>query len=435
MKHMKSSVHAPVAPVTVEATALEPELCRDIMLKTMFRRNMTLTSDVARALCVLPPVVQEMVEFCRENGLVETLGMRGTEGAAELRYQLTDAGKQRAMDALEQSEYYGALPVTLEEFREQTKRQSITDVAITKERLEGSMQHLVLPDDMLDQLGPAVNSGKSVLLYGPPGNGKSSISNGIRDALGDKIFVPRFIEYEGQVISVYDPIVHSEVEDDGSSSSNLRRATNHDPRYVLCRRPTVMTGGELTLDMLDLNYNKISKTYQAPLQLKATGGVFIVDDLGRQQEPPQALINRWIVPMEGGYDILSLQSGQKFIVPFDTLVIFSTNFAPAELFDGAALRRIYYKILIDGPTRDDFIKVFFKVCQAYKIKPSEEVITHLLANKYPSVDNNFASYHAPFLIDQMLSICEYEQRERGMSIELVDRAWENLFVKERVIAK
>jgi len=163
--------------------------------------------------------------------------------------------------------------------------------------------------------------------------------------------------------------------------------------------------------------------------------VFIVDDLGRQQEPPQALINRWIVPMEGGYDILSLQSGQKFVVPFDTLVIFSTNFAPAELFDGAALRRIYYKILIDGPCRDDFIKVFLKVCQAYKIKPSEEVLTHLLTNKYPEVDNLFASYHAPFLIDQMLSICEYEQRERGMSVELVDRAWENLFVKDRTIAK
>lgn len=435
MKHMKSSVHAPVPPISLEATGLELELCRDIMLKTMFRRNLTLVSDIARALCVLPPVVQELVELCRESGMVETLGIRGSEGASELRYQLTDSGKQRATDALEQSEYYGAFPVTLDAFKEQTKRQSITDVAITKERLEGSMQHLVLPDGLLDQLGPAVNSGKSVLLYGPPGNGKSSISNGIRDALGDKIFVPRFIEYEGQVISVYDPIVHSEVEDDGASSTALRRQTNHDPRYVLCRRPTVMTGGELTLDMLDLNYNKISKTYQAPLQLKATGGVFIVDDLGRQQEPPQALINRWIVPMEGGYDILSLQSGQKFVVPFDTLVIFSTNFAPAELFDGAALRRIYYKILIDGPTRDDFIKVFFKVCQAYKIKPSEEVITHLLANKYPSVDNLFASYHAPFLIDQMLSICEYEQRERIMSIDLVDRAWENLFVKERTIAK
>lgn len=435
MKHMSSSVHAPIAPLTLEATGLEVVLCRDILLKTMFRRNMSLVADLAAALSVVPPVIIELIEICRQSGLIETLGFRGSDANAQLRYQLTESGKSRALDALEQSEYYGALPVTLEDFKEQTKRQSITDVAITKDRLEGSMQHLVLPPDMLDQLGPAVNSGKSVLLYGPPGNGKSSISNGIRDALGDKIFVPRFIEYAGQVISVYDPIVHNEVEADPQAAEALRRPNDHDPRYVLCRRPTVMTGGELTLDMLDLNYNKISKTYQAPLQLKATGGVFIVDDLGRQQEPPQALINRWIVPMEGGYDILSLVSGQKFVVPFDTLVIFSTNFAPAELFDGAALRRIYYKILVDGPSREDFIKVFVKVCQAYKIKPSEEVLTHLLTNKYPEVDNLFASYHAPFLIDQMLSICEYEQRDREMTIDLVDRAWENLFVKERTIAK
>ena len=366
MKHMTSAVHAPTPPLTLADTGLEMVLCRDILLKTVFRRNLSLASEIADALCILPPVAMELIEICRENGLLETLGIRSANSSTELRYQLTEGGKSRALDALAQSEYFGALPIRMEDFRAQAARQSITDVAITKERLQGSMSHLVLPDGMLDQLGPAVNSGKSVLLYGPPGNGKSSISNGIRDALGDKIFVPRVIEYAGQVISVYDPIVHTETDADAHDPSSLRRAIQHDPRYVLCRRPTVMTGGELTLDMLDLNFNQTSRTYQAPLQLKATGGVFIVDDLGRQQEPPQALINRWIVPMEGGYDILSLQSGQKFMVPFDTLVIFSTNFAPAELFDGAALRRIYYKILIDGPNREDFIKVFLKWLSAMR---------------------------------------------------------------------
>ena len=434
MKHMTSTVHAPVAPTTLADTGLERVLCRDILLKTVFRRNLSLVSEIANAMSVLPPVAAELIEICREENLIETLGARGASTAAELRYQLTDSGRSRAIDALAQSEYYGALPVTLDAFQEQTKRQSITDVAITKERLEGSMKHLILPTGMLDQLGPAVNSGKSVLLYGPPGNGKSSISNGIRDALGDRVFVPRTLVYSGQVISVYDPIVHSEAVDDENPNS-LRRAAAHDPRYVLCRRPTVMTGGELTLDMLDLNYNAVSRTYQAPLQLKATGGVFIVDDLGRQQEPPQALINRWIVPMENGIDILSLQSGEKFVVPFDTLVIFSTNFAPHELFDGAALRRIAYKILVDGPNRDDFIKIFLLMCKKHRLKPSEEVLTHLLTKKYPEVNNLYANYHGPFLIDQMLSICEYEQRERTMTVDLVDRAWENLFVKERDISK
>ena len=422
---------APASPVNIEDLGLEIVLMRDILLKTMFRRNLTTRLEVAEALCVTPPIAQELIDICREGNLIETLGARGALPTAELRYQLTEGGRARALDALQQSEYYGPLPVPMDSYWKQTARQSITDAEITQERLEASMSHLVLPAGMLDQLGPAVNSGRSVLLYGPPGNGKSSISNGIRDALGDNIYVPQFLEYAGQVISVYDPIVHTLAKiarDDGTS---LRRSgPDFDQRYVLCRRPSVMTGGELTLDMLDLNFNQVSRTYQAPLQLKATGGVFIVDDLGRQTEPPQALINRWIVPMESSFDILSLTSGQKFMVPFDTLVIFSTNFQPSEMFDGAALRRIYYKIKVDNPSREDFIKVFVKTARHYKINPDEEVLTYLLKHRYPEVGNQFANYHAPFLIDQMLSICEYEGRERKMSIDLVDRAWENLFVDE-----
>ncbi len=424
---------APRAPLRLEETGLELVLMRDILLKTMFRRSLTSMLDIANALCVTPPIATELVEAGRTDNLIETLGSIATASSGEVRYQLTESGKARALDALAQSEYYGALPVPLEDYWKQTARQSIGDAVITQERLENSMSHLVLPAGMLDQLGPAVNSGRSVLLYGPPGNGKSSISNGIRDALGDSIYVPRFLEFSGQVISVYDPIVHTltKAPSDDLNNNPLRRPGPHyDQRYVLCRRPSVMTGGELTLEMLDLNYNKVSRTYQAPLQLKATGGVFIVDDLGRQQEPPQALINRWIVPMESSFDILSLQSGQKFMVPFDTLVVFSTNFLPTEMFDGAALRRIYYKIKVGNPDRDDFIKVFIKTARHYKLKPEEDVLTHLLKNKYPEVDNHFASYHAPFLIDQMLSIADYEGLERKMTIELVDRAWENLFLDE-----
>ncbi len=429
------AVRPPVAPTRAVDLGLSEVLMRDVLLKTIFRQNLSDTTDIANSLGVVVPIAQELIDMARTEGLLETLGTIGSSQASQLRYQLTDGGKARALDALTQSEYYGALPVSLEDFRTQTARQSISDVSITNEMLENSMSHLVLPPELLPQLGPAVNSGKAIMLYGPPGNGKSSISNGIRDALGDKIYVPKFIEYAGMVISVYDPIVHSQAEVGDGDPNALRKEAPFDQRYVRCMRPTVMTGGELTLDMLDLNYNPISRTYQAPLQLKATGGVFIVDDLGRQTEPPQALINRWIVPMEGGFDILSLQSGQKFMVPFDTLVIFSTNFAPSELFDGAALRRIYYKVLVDGPSRDDFIKIFVKVSKHYKVKPEESVLAHLLKNKYPAVNNLFASYHAPFLIDQMLAIAEYEQRPRGMTVDLVDRAWENLFVKEREIAK
>ncbi|MXU65327.1 ATPase [Oceanomicrobium pacificus] len=431
---MSEPIHtsfAPKAPVNMSDTGLEDIMMRDIMLKTMFRRNLSNVSEISRTLCVSVPIAQELIDMCRTQNLIETLGAIGASTTSELRYQLTDSGKARALDALAQSEYFGALPVPLPDYWKQTAKQAIGDAVITREKLEGAMQHLVLPEGMLDQLGPAVNSGRSVLMYGPPGNGKSSISNGIRDALGDNIYVPRFLEYGGQVISVYDPIVHTLAKGEEEDTSALRRSgAQFDQRYLLCRRPTVMTGGELTLEMLDLNYNPVSRTYQAPLQLKATGGVFIVDDLGRQSEPPQALINRWIVPMESSFDILSLQSGQKFMVPFDTLVVFSTNFAPSEMFDGAALRRIYYKIKVDNPSRDDFIKIFIKTARAFKFPPEEEVLAHLLKTKYPEVNNSFASYHAPFLIDQMLSIIDYENLERKMTIPLVDRAWENLFVDE-----
>ncbi|MFQ5621816.1 MAG: ATPase [Paracoccaceae bacterium] len=422
---------APPAPLHLEETGLDTVLQRDILIKTMFRRNLTGVTDISEALCVGVPIAQELIEIGRTESLIETLGTRGALPTAQMRYQLTESGRARALESLAQSEYYGALPVPLKDYWKQTAKQAIGDAVITQERLEASLSHLVLPEGMLDQIGPAVNSGRSVLLYGPPGNGKSSISNGIRDALGDNIYVPRFLEYAGQVISVYDPIVHTLADEAQEDPNSLRRTgSGYDRRYVLCRRPSVMTGGELTLSMLDLNYNPVARTYQAPLQLKATGGVFIVDDLGRQSEPPQALINRWIVPMEQSFDILSLQSGQKFMVPFDTLVIFSTNFQPTEMFDGAALRRIYYKIKVANPIRDDFIKVFVKTSRAYNIKPEEAVLAHLLKNRYPEVGNVYASYHAPFLIDQMLSIIDYEGRERKMTVELAERAWENLFVDE-----
>ena len=427
----KHEAFKPPVPLHLSEIGLEMTLMTGILLKTIFRRNLSDIIDIAEALSISVPIAQELVDEIRVNGLIETLGARGASTTASMRYQLTDSGKSRALDALQQSEYYGSLPVPLADFWKQTERQKVKDVNIRREDLENSLSHLVMPDGMLDQLGPAVNSGKSILLFGPPGNGKSSIANGIRDSLGDNIFLPKFLEYSGQVISLYDPIIHTLAKTEEFDATALRRlGPTFDQRYALCRRPSVMTGGELTLSMLDLIYNPVSRTYQAPLQLKATGGVFIVDDLGRQTEPPQALINRWIVPMEQHFDILTLQSGQKFMVPFDTLVIFSTNMVPTEMFDGAALRRIYYKIKVDNPSRDDFIKIFVKTCRHYKLRPDEEVMKYLLNTKYPSVDNQFASYQAPFLIDQSLSICEYEGYEPHMSPELIDRAWENLFVDD-----
>ena len=434
MNMQTQSAFDPPAPKTLAETGLSMVLMRDILLKTMFRRNLEEVSALSKVLCLPVPVTQELIDLARTQKLVEATGTLHASSGSEMGYQLSDGGKARALDALSQSEYYGAMPVPMEIYAQQVKRQSIRNIQITRAQLLRAMGHLVLPPSLIDNLGPAVSAGRSILMYGPPGNGKSSISNGIRDALGDTIYVPRAIFYSGQVITVYDPIVHTLAEEADQDASTLRITKNRwDRRYVLCKRPTVITGGELTLNMLDLVYNPTSRTYQAPLQLKSTGGVFIVDDLGRQAEPPQALINRWIVPLEESKDILALQSGEKFEVPFDTLVIFSTNFHPNDIFDKAALRRIFYKIKIDGPSQKDFLKIFSLVAKKKKMPLDEASLVHLIRNKYPTIDNIYANYQPIFLIDQMIAICEFEGLPYHMTPELIDRAWANMFVKEEII--
>lgn len=431
-----SGVQAPPQPKSLAETGLSLVMMRDILLKTMFRTNADLVSQISQSICLPVPLTQELVDLARSQKLLEATGTLHATSGNEMGYQLTDAGKSRALDALSQSEYYGALPVPLADYAVQMKRQSVRDIKMTRPDLLRGMGHLILPEDLIDNLGPAVSSGRSILMYGPPGNGKSSISNGIRTALGDKIYVPRAIEYAGQVITVYDPIVHSAAEAAVDDPNSLRRTGNRfDNRYVFCERPTVITGGELTLDMLDLKYNPTARTYTAPLQLKASGGIFIVDDLGRQAEPPQKLVNRWIVPLEEARDILQLQSGEKFTVPFDTLVIFSTNFHPNEIFDGAALRRIFFKIKIDGPNQEMFLKIFAMVARKKKMALDERSLVHLLKTKYPTINMNFANYQPTFLIDQMIAVCEFERIPYQMTPELIDRAWGNMFVRDEKIAK
>ncbi|MEO0938695.1 MAG: ATPase [Pseudomonadota bacterium] len=435
MNMQQSHVIAPPAPKRLHEMELPIVMMRDILLKTMFRKSVDLVSDIARDLCLPIAVTQELVDMGRDQRLIEATGTLNANNGNEMGYQLTDAGKARALDALAQSEYFGAMPVPLDVYREQVKRQSIRNIQVTRQQLTQAMGHLVLPDSLLDHLGPAVSAGRSILMYGPPGNGKSSISNGIRDALGDHVYVPRAIEYSGQVITVYDPIVHVLAPEEAEDPTALRRKQGYDTRYVKCERPTVITGGELTVSMLDLVYNPTARTYQAPLQLKATGGIFIIDDLGRQAEPPQAIVNRWIVPLEEAKDILALQSGEKFEVPFDTLVVFSTNFHPNEIFDQAALRRIFFKIKIDGPDQENYLKIFALIARAKGMPLDEAALVHLLKVKYPTIDNVYANYQPGFLIDQMRAICDFEGIAYQMTPDLIDRAWANMFVKDEHIVK
>ena len=430
-----SNVSSPPSPRSLADTGLSIVMMRDNLLKSMFRTNQDQVSALSKIICLPVQLTQELVDLARTQKLVSATGTMHATAANEMGYELTDAGKARALDALSQSEYYGAMPVPLEHYQIQVKRQSVRDIHLNREQLMAGMGHLILPPDLIDNLGPAVTSGRSILLYGPPGNGKSAISHGIRAALADKVYVPRAIEYSGQIITVYDPIVHTAAEAAVDDPNSLRRTSNKfDNRYVYCERPSVITGGELTLDMLDLKYNPTARTYQASLQLKATGGIFIVDDLGRQVEPPQKLVNRWIVPLEEARDILTLQSGEKFTVPFDTLVIFSTNFHPNQIFDGAALRRIFFKIKIDGPSQENFLKIFAMVARKRKMPLDEASMIYLMNVKFPTIDDNYANYQPIFLIDQMIAVCDFEGIPYQMTPDLIERAWGNMFVRQEDIA-
>lgn len=436
MNIMPQNPMIPVTPKRLEDLGLPMVMLLDLLLKTMFRKSLDRVTDIAKTLCISPVATQELIEIAKGQRLLETTGMLSTsdDGSNEVGYRLSDAGKTRAQDALAQSEYYGAVPIPLDQYHEQVKKQSIKNVKVTREGLSQAMSHLILPPTLLDQLGPAVGSGRSILMYGPPGNGKSSISNGIRAAMNDLIYVPHALEHAGQVITVFDPVLHSPVEEVVNPNS-LRKREPYDRRYVRCQRPTVITGGELSLSMLDLIYDHKARTYQASMQLKATGGIFIIDDLGRQAEPPQSIVNRWIVPLEEQRDFLALNSGEKFEVPFDTLVIFSTNFHPNKIFDQAALRRIFHKVKVDGPSKQDFLKIFALVARAKGIELDQDGLVRLIRDKFPTIDNVFANYQPTFLLEQVQSICDFEDIPYRMTPDLVDRAWANLFVEDEEIVR
>jgi len=300
---------------------------------------------------------------------------------------------------------------------------------VGRERLAQVLSHLVLPPDIAGQLGPAVNSARSILLYGDPGNGKTSIAEAIGKAFSDVIYLPYCIEVGGQIINFFDETVHIRAPKDEEAFQGLGEKTAPvDERWVACRRPVVLTGGELTLEMLDLVFNPLSRFYEAPLHLKAVGGVFIIDDFGRQRADPQTVLNRWIVPLERGYDYLTLHTGKKFAIPFDELVIFSTNIPPASLSDAGTLRRLYFKIKVPSPRFGEYFTIFQRVCADRGIDCQPELIERFFERYYRSQGQVPAGHHPKYLVDYAIAICDYRGAERRLDDELLDQGWHNIHV-------
>jgi len=296
-----------------------------------------------------------------------------------------------------------------------------------RDRLAQGFSHLIISDRVLEQLGPAVNAGKAVFLYGAPGNGKTVIAEGMGRTLGGDMFVPHAIDVDGHVVTMYDPIIHHAVESEAGTSSVIIQKTE-DRRWMRIRRPVVMVGGELTLDMLDLRFNPLSKFYEAPIQLKANGGVFLVDDFGRQKQRPQDLLNRWIVPLESRIDFLTLHTGKKFQVPFDVLSVFATNLDPDSLADEAFLRRIPYKIPITDPSLEEFTAIFELNCRRRKMRFHGVMVAYLMRRHYAPVGRALRACHPRDLLDQITALCRYRGIEPAITRELIDAACESYFV-------
>ena len=382
ISHETSKAPIPRAPAAIEETGLSVDQLSQLFVKTLYTGETTGVT-VADRLRLPYAILAPLVEAIRAEHLIEVRGTAGS-GAAGYRYALTDLGRDRARQYFDANQYVGPAPVTLESYVNEMKAIANARGYINRDRLRAGFAHLVVPDGVLEQVGPAVNAGKAVFLYGPPGNGKTVIAEGMGRALGGDMYVPHAIDIEGQIVTVFDPVNHDSLEgtDIEAEKGSVIKSAPRDRRWVHIRRPVVVVGGELTLEMLDLAFNPISKFHEAPIQMKANGGVFLVDDFGRQRIRPQDLLNRWIVPLESRVDYLTLHTGRKFQVPFEVLIVFATNLDPASLADEAFLRRIPYKIPIEDPTVEQFTRIFELNCQRRKLRFHQVMVAYLLRRHY-----------------------------------------------------
>lgn len=414
-------------PATIAETGLHPDTLAQLMLKTLIAGEGSGT-QLAESLRLPYSVLEAIVQHARVEKLVEVRGAGGV-GTAGYRYALTDLGRERAHQFLDICRYLGPAPVPLAQYNAHVRAAMAARPWIDRDLLAHGFEHLVVNQGMYDKLGPAVNSGKSLFLYGAPGNGKTVVAEGIGRALGSDMYVPHAIDVDGQIITMFDPVSHVSTSATGASQSVIA-ASAQDRRWEQIRRPVVVVGGELTLDMLDLTFNPIANFYEAPIQMKANGGVFVVDDFGRQRIPPRDLLNRWIVPLESRVDFLTLHTGRKFEVPFNVFIIFATNLEPASLADEAFLRRIPYKIRAQNPTTDEYAKIFELVCRKRGLAFDAVMVEYLLRKYYQPRKLEMRACHPRDLVEQVIDMCRYHQRDPVITRDLLDAACASYFLEE-----
>lgn len=425
----RPEVEAPPVPETLQETGLTDAFVTDLLLKTLYAQGARTGDQLSNYIRLPFGILDDITLTLQQRRLIE---VRGTEGVGRRGYtfDLTAEGRARAREIVGTNRYIGPAPVELSQYWKWATAQSVRKSPITRDRILDGLRHLVLPEELIDQLGPAVNSGKSMFLYGHAGNGKTALAEAIAAMLGGAIYTPYALEVEGQVIQLYDPVAHVEAEGGKKKSTNdfLIAAPEHDPRWVCIRRPVVMVGGELTLDDLELQYDSQTGAFKAPPQVKANGGVFIIDDFGRQRTRPRDLLNRWMVPLDRDVDFLSLPMGHKIPVPFECLLIFATNLDPSDLVEEAFLRRIRYKILVGNPTRDQYAEIFRRCCEARDIEYDEEAVEHIFFEYYGRRGIGPRACHPRDLVNHLCDLGQYLQQEPRLDKELLQMACRSYFL-------
>ena len=426
----ESQQHSVVPPVpeSLQDTGIPGSIIEHLILKYLYFRGELVGREIANLLGFQFSLIDELLETFKRQHFVavkKSLGMGNISGV----FMLTESGRNLCREYLENNQYAGPAPVPLYQYSEVVRLQKLRDNWLSPELLIQAFKHLVVEADILAQIGPAVNASKSFLLYGQPGNGKTALAEALFRVDTDPIYMPYAIECQGNIIQIYDPIYHQKIEDEESELSALRENLPHDGRWFKCKRPFIITGGELTLDMLDLSFNKVSKVFDAPFQLKANNGIYLIDDFGRSKASPAEILNRWIVPMERHVDYLSFQAGGKMTVPFEAFLIFSTNLRPDQLGDEAFLRRIQYKMFLRSPRAPEFLQIFRRFAESRDLECPDGLAESFLHKHYVKGGKRMRRCHPRDVITHAIDIINFERRSFDLNEEILDRAFHSCFVE------
>lgn len=418
----------PPVPETIAETGLAESIIEQLILKNLFFRSEILGRELASCIGFKFSLIESIVDSLKHQHLVQVKRSLGMGNASSI-FTLSEAGRTMAREFLDLNQYTGPAPVPLFQYSILVRKQRRQPGWLTPEGLAHTYRKMVLTPEILSHVGPAVGSGNSFLIYGQPGNGKTYLAEALVNVDDTSIYIPYAIESQGHIIQVYDPIYHQRIDDE-EASSVFAFEPSWDKRFARCRRPFIVTGGELSLEMLDLNYNSTSKIYDAPFQVKANNGIYLIDDFGRQRATPAEVLNRWIVPMERRVDYLSFHSGGKMTVPFEAFLIFSSNLRPEQLGDEAFLRRIQYKMLLRNPGEREFAEIFRQFCRSRELAFSEAQLERFIDKHYRRTKKVFRRCHPRDVLSHAVNLIHFERRAKVLTDDLLDRAFESCFLQE-----